>query len=64
MPKTADSYDIRTTISIKPENNLDKRSTNPTISLDAIKIEVESPLTDDSRGMEGFFNRLLTLDSD
>jgi hypothetical protein len=62
---TADNYDTRTIISIKPDNRLDKDSvTFPTIPMAAIEVEVESPLTDDSRGMEGFFNRLLTVDSD
>lgn len=65
MPKTADNYDTRTTISLKPDNRLDKDSvTFPTIPMAAIEVEVESPLTDDLRGMESFFNRLLTVDSD
>ena len=64
MPKTADSYDTRTTISLKPDNRLDMERRYPTIPMAAIEIEVESPLTDDSRGMDGFFNRLLTVDSD
>lgn len=37
MPKTADNYDTRTTISLKPDNRLDKHSvTFPTIPMTAI----------------------------
>ena len=62
MPKTADNYDTRTTISLKPDNWLDKDGvTFPTIPVAAIEVEIESPLTDDSRGMEGIaaFMRVL-----